>query len=217
MVETAITPEAPAPTETLKKELQVLEFRPQFGEGREELSDGGYYEGSFRFGKREGPGVLVYNVDSGERYEGQFRSDCLDGDGKKLWPDGTVYEGQWKAGRKDGEGVLTETKARSYKGQWKDGKRHGIGTQTLDGESRYEGRWENGLQHGTGRYYDLRQETVYEGQWSCGAHHGRGLLRSKGGAREKLAYTHGMLTAREEMPLPKAYPPIPRSPQRPGE
>eukprot|EP00931_Biecheleriopsis_adriatica_P076670 TRINITY_DN50358_c0_g1_i1.p1 TRINITY_DN50358_c0_g1~~TRINITY_DN50358_c0_g1_i1.p1 ORF type:complete len:205 (+),score=42.71 TRINITY_DN50358_c0_g1_i1:74-688(+) len=183
-------------------------FKPQFGEGREVLADGSSYEGSFRFGKREGAGVFMLNAEGTDRYEGQFKDDCFEGLGERRWADGTVYEGQWLAGRKHGDGTLTEPSGRVYQGQWKDGKRHGFGIQRLDSESRYEGRWDNGMQHGTGKYFDLRKETVYEGTWQCGAHHGKGVLRSKGGHKEKLTYVHGMLTSREDVPPPKEYLPV---------
>jgi hypothetical protein len=41
---------------------------------------------------------------SGDKYEGEFMDDKLDGWGKYLWANGTVYEGRWKDGKKNGEG-----------------------------------------------------------------------------------------------------------------
>merc|ERR1711957_118574 len=174
--------------------------RPMFGEGRELLQSGGYYEGGFRHGKRDGLGKLVCNAEETEMYEGQFELEFMQGRGWKCWPDGTVYDGQWQQSRKHGEGTLEEVKDRRYVGQWHDGKRHGIGTQRFDAFSQYEGRWDNGIQHGTGKYTEFRDGaifSVYEGKWHCGSHHGAGVLRRKDGAREKLVYCHGMLTVQE--------------------
>lgn len=193
-------------------------LRPQFGNAREELPGGGYYEGAFRYGRRDGVGVLAWDPEGLEKYEGQFKDEHMEGTGKKTWPDGSVYQGQWRNGRKHGEGTLEEaprpgeTSGRSYTGQWADGKRHGKGVQVFDSRTRYEGRWENGLQHGTGKYFDrwdtsTKAGTVYEGQWVRGAHHGTGLLRKGNGDREKLTYLHGMLTEQEELPRPGVYAP----------
>lgn len=186
----------------------ITGVRPQFGEGREEMGNGAYYEGAFRYAKRHGHGVLVSNAEGTEFYEGEFCSDFPEGQGRKVWPDGNTYEGQWREGRKEGDGVLEEASGRKYSGQWKDGKRDGIGTQVFDEISRYEGRWQNGLQHGTGKYFDSRAETVYEGKWKNGHYDGEGLLRHKDGAREKQTYENGMLKHREVLPMPTEYVPI---------
>lgn len=199
----------PEPAEAAPKTYSLITgVRPQFGEGREEMGGGAYYEGPFRYSKRDGRGLLVSNAEGTERYEGEFANDFPDGAGIKTWANGSVYDGQFREGRKEGQGTLREPNGRTYTGQWKDGKRHGIGTQVLDEHTRYEGRWENGLQNGTGKYFDSRQETVYEGQWRNGHHQGDGLLRHKNGMREKLSYEHGMLKSKEALPLPTQYQPI---------
>ncbi|OLP91708.1 Radial spoke head 1-like [Symbiodinium microadriaticum] len=165
-------------------------------------------KGSFRYGLRDGQGVLTLNAEGTDTYEGHFRAGHFDGYGTRQWANGCVYKGHWKQGRKHGEGTLIEPAGKSYRGQWHDGRRHGFGVLQLEGHSRYEGRWENGMQHGSGKYTDLRSETVLEGQWLCGAHHGRALLRSKGGARQRLQYNHGMLMHYQELPRPTVLPPV---------
>jgi len=185
--------------------------RPAFGEGRENLSGGGFYEGGFRHGKRAGAGKLVCNAEGTEVYVGQFELEFMHGFGEKRWPDGSVYQGLFHKGRKHGNGMFQEASGRRYDGQWCDGKRHGNGTQRHGSGPElqvYEGRWENGLQHGTGKYTDTKDGTVYEGRWQCGAHHGPGLLRRKDGVREKLRYCHGMLESQEVLPMPTEYLPM---------
>lgn len=181
---------------------------PRFGQGWEEMPDGSVYVGSFRYGLRDGQGVLTLNAEGTDTYEGHFRAGHFDGYGTRQWANGCVYKGHWKQGRQHGEGTLIELAGKSYRGQWHDGRRHGFGVLELEGHSRYEGRWENGMPHGSGKYTDLRNETVHEGQWLCGAHHGRALLRSKGGARERLQYNHGMLMQYQELPRPTVLPPV---------
>jgi len=179
--------------------------RPQFGEGREDIAGGGFYEGPFRYGLRDGFGVLVSNAAGTERYDGQFKAEHCDGKGRKVWPDQARYDGQWQKGRKHGQGALQEAGARRYEGGWKDGKRDGVGFQIFDAQTRYDGRWENGLQHGSGKYLDEKTQTTFEGQWVCGSRHGPGILRGKEGYREKLVYCHGMLTSSEVIQKPGVY------------
>lgn len=196
----------PKPTLPKPKEYQLLGARPKFGEGREMLPGGGYYEGQFRNFKRQGDGFLIMDEEGIEKYEGQFRDEFMDGYGRRVWKDGAIYEGFWAKGRKDGEGKLEE-KGRCYEGQWKDGKRHGKGKQVFDQLTRYEGRWANGMQHGSGKYYSEEDGSIFEGTWHNGAHHGIGTLHKKDGGKERLQYHHGMLQSREVKPPPTLYRP----------
>jgi len=181
--------------------------RPAFGVHREELQGGGYYEGPFRFAKRDtsrgGTGTLVCNTEGTERYEGQFLSERMHGFGKKVWADGCIYEGQWEKDRKHGQGALQEPDGKCYTGQWVDGRRHGNGRQISDRYS-YEGRWENGMLSGSGKLSDFKDGSVFEGQWRQGAHHGPGLIR-KAGAREKVNFAYGALTGQETLSPPTEY------------
>lgn len=197
----------------------ITGVRPKFGEGREEIPGGGYYEGPFRYGKRHGAGVLVSNEEGTERYDGQFKNELIDGKGRKIWPDGSVYEGEWVQNRKGGEGTLDERgRGQTYTGQWRDGVRHGVGEQQYEKGHWYRGYWENGLQHGTGKFFDGEKGTLYEGHWHRGAHHGEGVLRSPGlktgddSLRERLVYSYGVLTSREILRQPFEYTPIPVPP-----
>eukprot|EP00746_Dinoflagellata_sp_MGD_P162351 gnl/MRDRNA2_/MRDRNA2_89880_c0_seq1.p1 gnl/MRDRNA2_/MRDRNA2_89880_c0~~gnl/MRDRNA2_/MRDRNA2_89880_c0_seq1.p1 ORF type:complete len:383 (+),score=97.54 gnl/MRDRNA2_/MRDRNA2_89880_c0_seq1:84-1232(+) len=196
----------PKPKLPEPKEYQLLGGRPKFGEGREMLPGGGYYEGQFRHFKRHGEGFLIMDAEGTEKYEGQFKDEFMDGYGRRVWKDGAVYEGYWAKGRKDGEGKFEE-KGRCYDGMWKDGKRHGKGTQVFDTLTRYEGRWANGMQHGTGKYYSEEDGSIFEGHWHNGAHHGIGILHKKDGSKERLQYHHGMLQGRDLIPPPTVYPP----------
>merc|ERR1711904_332839 len=189
----------PKPKLPEPKEYQLLGGRPKFGEGREMLPGGGYYEGQFRHFKRHGEGFLIMDAEGTENYTGQFKDEFMDGYGRRVWKDGAVDEGYWAKGRKDGEGKFEE-KGRCYDGQWKDGKRHGKGTQVFDRLTRYEGRWANGMQHGTGKYYSEEDGSIFEGHWHNGAHHGIGILHKKDGGKERLQYHHGMLQSREVKP-----------------
>ena len=49
------------------------------GFGKEVYPDGGYYEGMFVNGQKQGEGVLVFF--NGEMYQGQFNHDTMHGKG----------------------------------------------------------------------------------------------------------------------------------------
>ena len=49
-------------------------------------------------------GVFMYlNKD---KYEGDFKADKREGDGRYFFNDGHVYEGEWKSDQENGHGVL---------------------------------------------------------------------------------------------------------------
>jgi hypothetical protein len=54
-------------------------------------------------------------------YEGQWKADKRDGEGKLTYADGGVYEGQFKADKMDGLGLHTVTNGDVYEEEWKEG------------------------------------------------------------------------------------------------
>jgi hypothetical protein len=57
----------------------------------------------------------------GDRYEGHWTNDLMDGVGRYVHADGSVYEGLFKAGKKHGRGRQSQKKG-SVEGEWKDGE-----------------------------------------------------------------------------------------------
>jgi hypothetical protein len=54
------------------------------------------YEGEWKDDKRNGQGKWVHP--SGQVYEGEWKDDKQNGQGKWVWPNGQVYEGEWNDG-----------------------------------------------------------------------------------------------------------------------
>lgn len=52
-----------------------------------------YYEGEYRKGVRQGKGLLMF--ENGERFEGSFKNDCVDGEGIFYGKNHTI-SGTWK-------------------------------------------------------------------------------------------------------------------------
>lgn len=173
--------------------LPEIDQRPKFGTGREPIDGSGFYEGGFRYWRRDGHGVLLDKVRS-EVYEGQFRDERYHGQGTKWWADGSNYAGTWFNGKKHMEGVMTSADGRVYEGEWLEGKRHGKGKQVFENNDVYLGSWRDGAQHGRGTYY-FADRGVFEGNWCRGAYHGEGRLMVPGHPVEHVTYTNGVLTS----------------------
>lgn len=146
------------------------------GRGRYTWSDGGFYEGAYldkgrrlhstSSGKRNGYGVRLWA--SGNRYEGEWTDDHMQGKGKFIGADGSVYTGPFSQNMKSGWG----------REQW--GNQLGIvficGMSFKHkgrGFCRYQGEYRNGLFHGKGAYtcIDGRE---YRGEWRHGRRCGFG-------------------------------------------
>jgi hypothetical protein len=200
---------APAAGETMAMPTPTMapsDQRPKFGSALEMLEAGGFYEGTFRYWRRDGPGILVDQM-RGEVYQGQFRNDRCHGTGTKTWTDGTQYAGSWNNGLKHGGGKLLSADGRKYDGQWSEGQRHGRGVQVFENKDRYFGQWRDGQQHGKGKYHfhaedgkwdfeGLKYNATFDGAWVRGCYHGSGKLYRTGLPTEELEYDNGVLVSR---------------------
>ena len=83
--------------------------------------------------------IFIFNVINLCRIEG---TEIKHGQGKQIWPDGSMYEGWWVENKANGKGRLIHADGDVYDGDWKSDKAHGKGVYChLDG-ARYEGDWE---------------------------------------------------------------------------
>ena len=131
--------------------------------------------------------------ESGDRYEGAWRNENMNGKGTYYYADGNIYEGQWVEGNKHGEGSHTWVDGQVYKGQWVDDTMHGRGKYVFPNGNTYEGQYEAGVRHGKGKftyanggvytggfangkkngfgtYVDPAGKVVYEGEWQDKEH-----------------------------------------------
>mmetsp|Transcript_82143 Transcript_82143/g.227836 ORF Transcript_82143/g.227836 Transcript_82143/m.227836 type:complete len:355 (+) Transcript_82143:36-1100(+) len=116
------------------------------GRGTEQWPDGACYTGEFSANRKHGMGIY-HGLDSKGReykYEGQWISDRIEGEGSYRFSDGKRYTGQWEAGRMTGSGRM----------DFPDG-------------SRYIGSFENGVKHGEGSF-TTSEGLVCRAQWTQG-------------------------------------------------
>lgn len=83
----------------------------------------------------------VVEFEGGERYEGAWVRETMNGRGTYYYSSGNVYEGQWKDGAKHGRGKHTWADGNIYEGEWEEDKMHGRGKYTFPAGSEYEGEY----------------------------------------------------------------------------
>ena len=71
---------------------------------------------------------------NGDCYEGDFKSNCFEGEGSYLSHDKQLYTGNWHNHRRHGYGEQTYLDGTRYSGDWIANRRHGFGklTDALD-------------------------------------------------------------------------------------
>ena len=73
-------------------------------------------------------------LQNGETYLGSIQDNKRYGIGRCVWPDGSVYEGEWKNDRFEGQGRMIFKEGDFYTGDFIDGKATGFGVyESTDG------------------------------------------------------------------------------------
>jgi hypothetical protein len=143
------------------------------GQGSIEYADGTYFHGSWVGGDAcDGKG-MVRSVSW--EYEGSLRFGKREGMGTCVWMDGGRYEGNWKADQRSGKGVMTEADGSWYDGLWDKEMRQGPGEALLRDGSEYSGLFQADMPHGKGKikYPDGK---MYEGDFVKGIPQGVGQI-----------------------------------------
>ena len=90
--------------------------------------------------------------ENGSYYEGSFKFDKKDGQGKYVWADGSNYNGQWVGNNMSGFGRYVSS-TYTYEGTYNIDKMWGNGIYTANDGSYYQGQFLNGYLHGQGTCY----------------------------------------------------------------
>jgi hypothetical protein len=68
------------------------------GTGMRYLLDGAEYSGSFKRGRMHGKEDCCYTYPTGVKYLGDFKTECMEGRGTLVWPDGYTVQTEWGFG-----------------------------------------------------------------------------------------------------------------------
>ncbi len=122
-----------------------------------EYSNGDIYKGDILRLYRHGIGVMTYYA-TGDKYEGDFKYDQIDGKGKYTYRNGDVYNGDFENNKMNGRGIYNWVDGSKYEGEFKNGLPDGYGVFTFAASpgtaaARYEGEFKNGVKNGNGTYY----------------------------------------------------------------
>eukprot|EP00771_Trimastix_marina_P002266 gnl/Trimastix_PCT/3387.p1 GENE.gnl/Trimastix_PCT/3387~~gnl/Trimastix_PCT/3387.p1 ORF type:complete len:575 (+),score=141.29 gnl/Trimastix_PCT/3387:70-1725(+) len=152
------------------------------------------YVGEWAEGKKHGRGKLLFRNGEDGHYEGDFVQGEIEGQGVRVYANGSRYEGHFVKGERDGVGCFDDAvKKERFTGHWRANKRHGHGRNEYADGSVYEGAWVDHVRCGHG--VQRRDRTLYEGEWVDDTPHGQGrLLDAMTGIELTGAFEHGAFT-----------------------
>lgn len=128
------------------------------------------YSGKWHQGRKNGYGRWQCG-DS--LYEGFFRNDSMNGQGRLYYPNGTRYQGAWKNNRRHGYGEQTDRAGTVYRGIW-DADSLSCGEHS-DSTGIYTGSFDTQLRRTGNGCYITPDGSYYSGQWFEGLRHGWGF------------------------------------------
>ena len=137
--------------------------------------------------EKEGWGIIIDG--NGNKYEGGFKSDKLDGYCRIISINGDYFEGEIKIGIIEGEGIFySAQKSMLYKGTFKNNFFEGNGQQTFQNFDNhkivYEGQFKKGKREGKGKF-NFGDGNYYEGDFINDKFNGQGYFKFKDGREYK--------------------------------
>lgn len=108
------------------------------------------YDGEWKFGKKEGFGLLTFPC--GSEYLGRFENDKMHGEGVIWIGEKESFTGSWENGKIIGEGIHYRPDGSIFTGQFEDGEKNGKGMIVWASRDTMWGSWKNGLQENTSRF-----------------------------------------------------------------
>ena len=133
--------------------------------------------------QKEGWGILI--DEKGNKYEGGFQSDKLDGYCRIISVNGDYFEGEIKMGIIEGDGIFfSAEKSILYKGSFKNNCLDGKGEQIFQNfenqKITYEGQFKNGKRQGKGKF-NFGNGNYYEGDFLNDKFDGEGYFKFSDG------------------------------------
>eukprot|EP01083_Nonionella_stella_P028167 77573_1 len=135
-------------------------------------------------GKRHGHGI--YTKKNKWKFEGEYKDDERNGDGKKIWSNGNTFVGTLVGGKMHGHGIYTKPNGYKFEGEYKDGERNGDGKIIWSDGDTFVGTWDSsgktfvgtfigGKRHGHG-IYTKKNKWKFEGEYKDDERNGDGKI-----------------------------------------
>ena len=110
--------------------------------------NGDRYQGNFTDNQIQGRGVFVWA--NGDRFEGSFVANQRSGQGVMQWQSGQRYEGEFEAGLMNGQGEYLWPDGTRYRGTFARDRRSGLGISVDPDGATFTGYFQEGRRHGMG-------------------------------------------------------------------
>ena len=153
------------------------------GNGKMHLSNGGFYEGSFNHGVKNGIGKFQFPNDDPKKrknYEGEWLNDEINGKGILIYSTRSKFEGNFNNNLQYGFGIMYFSNGDRYEGNWNKDKQEGTGVYFWSNSDRYDGNWKNNVRDGKGLF--CRNGVSQEEDWKDGVlQSGSGSFTISGG------------------------------------
>jgi hypothetical protein len=137
----------------------------QHGQGVFGWSTGVQYVGNFRRNLRNDDWASL-TWPNGDKYEGGFKDNVLEGKGRYCHASGDLYDGMWKASQRHGKASYRYSYGGTFEGYFKDDERNGSGAFTWPNGDRYEGVWRDGGRQGQGLFLCSITRTKHTQTWT---------------------------------------------------
>jgi len=135
-----------------------------------------------------GEGKMVYP--NGSMYQGKWKNGCREGKGKMFYASSDMYQGQWVDGRRSGQGKMVWNNGQMYQGEFDNGNEHGFGRMIYASGNAYKGEWKLGHRMGQGKMV-WSNGNVYQGEWKYGYKQGQGKMSYQNGSIYNGKWKHG--------------------------
>jgi len=147
--------------------------------------------------KKEGWGILLDKV--GNKYEGGWDKDIIDGYCRIISINGDYYEGEIANGIIEGNGIFySDEKKMIYKGEFKNNCFDGDGEQIFQNFEKkiiYQGKFKNGKREGIGKII-FEDGNIYEGEFSNDNFNGEGCFRWTDGREYKGKWNNNKMNGK---------------------
>ena len=137
-----------------------------------------YYEGEWKYNRKEGIGIEKYQ--DGSWYQGEFKNGLKHGIGIYFWHDGSKYEGEWKKNLLEGYGIYKFADGCICSGHWHSNQMNGFGKFTYPEVKLYLGFFRKDMKNGFGIIFWMKEKKAFVGYWKNNKQDGLGKFINEG-------------------------------------
>ena len=143
-----------------------------------------YYEGEWKYNRKEGIGIEKYQ--DGSWYQGEFKNGFKHGIGIYFWNDGSKYEGEWENNLLEGYGIYKFADGCICSGYWHSNQMNGFGKFTYPDVKSHLGYFKKDMKNGFGLIFWFKEKKAFVGYWKNNKQDGLGKFINEGNSKYGL-------------------------------